>query len=168
MPFLEMKFRIGDINLLTVGFGQTKQMLADWRPAFREMHQAYAQYEEDVFATEGRAGHGKWKPLSPMYRKWKARNFPGKPILTRTGKMRAAAKTLLFLSRDRLAMGPGNLVPYAIYHESPLPRRKIPLRPFVRPSPKMIVRLREIARRHLVEARRRWRNLLDEGRGPRA
>lgn len=164
MPFLELKFRIGNIDLLTVGFGQTKVLLTDWRPAFKRMHEAYAQYQEQVFATEGRAGLGRWKPLSPMYKRWKERHFPGRPILTRTGKLRAAAKTLLFLSRDRLAMGPGNLVPYAIYHESPLPRRMIPLRPFVRPSPRMVTRLREIARQHIVEARRKWKDLIDEGR----
>lgn len=150
-----MSFAAAGQNILTVGFGQTRSILMDWRPAFREMAEAYATYEEAVFATEGAAGLGRWQALSPAYGAWKAKNYPGRPILTREGTMRAAAGTVLFLGRDRLAMGPGSLVgPYPAVHEFGSRDGRIPRRPFVRPNARLLRDLREIARRHLVKARR--------------
>ena len=42
------------------------------------------------FATEGRRAGG-WPPLSPRYAAWKARHYPGRPILVLTGAMKEAA-----------------------------------------------------------------------------
>lgn len=152
MPFLEMEFRVAGQPLTTVGFGQTQALVADFRPAFRAMYEEYAKYEEAVFASEGSQGLGEWAPLSPAYAKWKAKHFPGRPILTRTGTLRAAARTLVLLTQNRLVMGPSGFVPYAVFHERGTGR--MPERPFVRPNPALLRRLREIARSHLVALRR--------------
>lgn len=43
----------------------------------------------EQFVTQGAHGEaGGWKPLSPEYAAWKAKHFPGAPILVRTGKMK--------------------------------------------------------------------------------
>lgn len=151
VEFMELDFKVGDVHLLTVGFGQAKGIMTNWRAPFKEMYQEYAAYEERVFASEGSAGLGKWAPLSPIYAKWKAIHFPGRPILTRTGRMRAAAKTLILLTEDRLVMGPGNMVPYAVYHEMGWGQRR---RPFIQPNQTQIIKYREIARKHMIEARK--------------
>lgn len=70
------------------------------------------------FASEGVAELGsRWQPLSPAYAAWKEANYPGRPILVRTGEMRAAA-----LDRTRaLRVTPRRLTytvdsPYAVFH----------------------------------------------------
>lgn len=163
MPFLELSFSTGSPGeALIVGFGQWKAMVMDWRRPFQEMAREYAEYEERVFASEGREGLGPWRKLSPQYAAWKEKNFPGQPILTRTGRLRAAAQTVVLLTADRLVMGPGNRVPYAAYHNRPA---ELGGRPFVRPSPREIRRLTEIARRHIISARRAMKAALVEARG---
>lgn len=43
------------------------------------------------FDSEGAAATGRrWAPLSDAYGKWKAQNYPGRPILVRDGLMKAA------------------------------------------------------------------------------
>lgn len=49
------------------------------------------------FLSEGAYGLGeRWHPLSPAYAAWKEQHFPGRPLLVRTGAMRA-----LMLDRER-------------------------------------------------------------------
>jgi hypothetical protein len=43
----------------------------------------------EQFRTEGvRLLKSTWDPLSPRYKRWKDRHFPGRPILERSGAMR--------------------------------------------------------------------------------
>lgn len=47
--------------------------------------------EKNLFQGEGASGkHGKWASLSPQYRKWKARKYPGQPIMVLAGNLRAS------------------------------------------------------------------------------
>lgn len=39
----------------------------------------------EQYAGQGVGPSGRWQPLSPAYAKWKAKHFPGLPILQRTG-----------------------------------------------------------------------------------
>lgn len=158
---LEIHVKTGRVEALTVGFGQTRAILMDWRPAFREMHKAWVNYEEQVFASEGAAGLGKWAPLSPRYARWKALAFPGKGILTRTGRMRELAKRLRHISATRAAFGPGSDVPYAIFHVRGT--RRMPRRDFFTPSRSLIATMREIARRHIVKARQAMKDAVRRG-----
>ena len=152
MPFIEVDLRISGTSISRLGFGQTGALNINWRPVMAKLAAAYQAYEERVFTTEGAAGLGRWRPLSPAYARWKAVHFPGRPILTRTGALRTAAKQVLAQTDTRLVMGPGHRVPYAIFHE--MGTRKMPARPFVRPSPPMIQQFREIAREAIVSVRR--------------
>lgn len=151
MPFLHLSFRVQGFEVARVGFGQTQALLGDWRPAFRQMHQAWERYQERVFATEGVHRGARWAPLSPRYAAWKAVRFPRAPILTLTGALRQAAKGLVVLEPHRAAMGPGQSVPYAIFHERGT--RRMPARPFLAPSRAFLIELREIARAHLMAVR---------------
>jgi len=49
----------------------------------------YKVQERTIFSSEGPG----WKALSPRYRKWKSKKFPGRKILTLTGRMRDAFAT---------------------------------------------------------------------------
>lgn len=42
------------------------------------------------FDTEGRHGSAGWASLSPAYAAWKAKNFPGRPLLVLKGDLRSS------------------------------------------------------------------------------
>ena len=70
------------------------------------------------FASEGASELGtRWQPLSPAYAAWKQANYPGRPMLVRTGEMRSAAVD----ARRALTITPRRLTytvdsDYAIHH----------------------------------------------------
>ena len=45
-------------------------------------------YSKAPFATQGSIYGSRWQPLSPKYAQWKAKRFPGRGLLERTGMMR--------------------------------------------------------------------------------
>ena len=55
-----------------------------------EVDKRFRKHEKRLFATEGASGGTRWQALSDAYRKWKARKFPGRKILTLLGDMRDA------------------------------------------------------------------------------
>jgi len=52
------------------------------------MDSRFKLHERSLFATEGAAGGSRWPELSSGYAKSKARKFPGRKILQRTGRLR--------------------------------------------------------------------------------
>ncbi len=79
------------------------------------------------------AGNTRFTPLSPKYAKWKAKNFPGDPILQLTGRLR---KSIVGRGFIRLLGGGAVMIvfrvpEYGLYHERGgphLPRRS-PVQP---------------------------------------
>lgn len=62
----------------------------------------------EQFLTEGsHGGGGRWAPLNPDYERWKDETYPGRPMLVRTGAMRAAflADGERELTQSRLTWG---------------------------------------------------------------
>lgn len=54
----------------------------DFRPLFRDAGRVFYEIEKEAFATEGASTQGgKWRPLSPVYGKFKAIKRPGKTLL---------------------------------------------------------------------------------------
>lgn len=62
--------------------------------AVTEFDKRFRRHEKSVFATEGAFGGPKWEELSPAYKRWKERHFPGRKILRLTGDMWRALATL--------------------------------------------------------------------------
>lgn len=76
------------------------------------------------FATGGSGPEmGPWAPLSPSYAAWKAKHYPGAPLLVRKGALRAALTdsgapgARRDISDDSLAFGTSG-IPYASAHQS--------------------------------------------------
>lgn len=124
------------ITLRANGSQQLKRTLVRWteaitdlRPAYEEIADRFASMELLLFATEGASGGAPWAPLSPGYRTWKERNYPGRPILVRTGDLRRDLTRRPFgievITTDTLRVGAK--VPYARYHQTGTPR--MPRRP---------------------------------------
>lgn len=59
----------------------------------------------EQFRTEGAHGGTPWQRLNRAYEVWKDEAFPGRPMLVRTGRMRAEA-----LSPEAVHVGPRRLV----------------------------------------------------------
>lgn len=96
----------------------------DMRPAWEHVIAIWVKGNERTFV---RGQTGGWDPLSPGYAAWKARHYPGRPILVRTGALYASLTTKL----DVLQVGPTRMVAgssstYGRYHQTgagPLPAR---------------------------------------------
>lgn len=57
---------------------------ADATPVWHQLGDRFAEASRQQFDTEGSYGSGGWDPLSPRYAAWKARRYPGKPIMRRS------------------------------------------------------------------------------------
>lgn len=114
----------------------------DLRPAFEDISDDFYDIERQQFASEGGFASAGWPALSENYARWKARNFPGKPILQRTGALMEsltspfAAGAVHDVTSDTLRLGTDvrspKGFPYAATHQRPLQgqeqRRPIELR----------------------------------------
>lgn len=103
--------------------------LHNMRPAWDALADRFAEVERRQFDSEGKYGSGGWKPLSPAYAAWKARRYPGKPILEREGDLRRSLTVRPFpVERfGRLDAEFGSDVPYGAFHQrgsGRLPQRR--------------------------------------------
>ena len=76
---------------------------------------------------------GAWKPLSRSYAAWKAKHFPGKPLLVRTGRLlrslaNKTSDTIDIQEKTAFTYGfDADRIPYGVYHQDGLgrnPQRK--------------------------------------------
>jgi hypothetical protein len=65
---------------------------ADMKQLTTTLDVEFTRFEKRQFASEGSAGGELWQRLSPTYKRWKARRYPGRKIMQLTGKGR---KTLV-------------------------------------------------------------------------
>lgn len=94
--------------------------------AMGEIGKQGARYFQDVnFASQGGVVGYVWPRLSPKYSVWKAKHYPGRGPLVRTGAMQHAFD----YSANSTSVHIQNLMPYAKYHDSTAPRTKMPYRP---------------------------------------
>lgn len=120
----------------------------DATPAWDAIADSLARAERRQFDSEGGYASGGWAPLSPRYAAWKERHYPGRPILVRTGRLRASLTERplgVEVIRPHSAIL-GSHVPYGLHHQrggGRLPRR--------RP-----VELPESVRRQWVQIVQRW------------
>lgn len=80
-------------------------------------------YSRQAFDTEGGILGIRWQNLSPIYELWKAKHYPGRGILERTGALKKGFTMNVQPKRLELQ----NLVKYAYYHQKGkgVPQRQI-------------------------------------------
>lgn len=97
----------------------------DLTPAWDVLEERFTGYEARWFSSQG---DGTWPQLSKGYAEWKARHFPGKPILQREGELLASVtKPDIAVKEPSYAIF-GTAVEYAQYHQKGagrLPRRRV-------------------------------------------
>lgn len=72
---------------------QLSLFLSDLRPFWPVVTRLVRGWWSRQFETRGAFGGRPWAPLSPAYREWKEKHYPGKPILVQTGALRRAASS---------------------------------------------------------------------------
>jgi hypothetical protein len=66
--------------------------LSDATPAWRDILANWKSEQKRVFSSQGGSIGANWPPLSPRYAEWKQRHYGGRPMLVRSGSLRAAAE----------------------------------------------------------------------------
>lgn len=62
--------------------------LSDLRPVWPTVHDIVIKFFRAIFTAQGGYPRGeRWQALSPAYAAWKARHYPGQPILQMTGHL---------------------------------------------------------------------------------
>ncbi|PIP38188.1 MAG: hypothetical protein COX19_14105 [Desulfobacterales bacterium CG23_combo_of_CG06-09_8_20_14_all_51_8] len=99
--------------------------LKNWRSEFTETGK-YLQnfFAGQVFSTRGGVIGESWKPLSPAYAARKAMRYPGRGILEATGRMRGSFQ----YESSNMWTRVFNTVNYFKYHQSRMPRTRLPRR----------------------------------------
>lgn len=84
-------------------------------------------YDSQVFASQGGILGTRWASLNPIYAKNKAKRYPGRGILVKTGNMQRS-----FVARTtHESVEVTNTAPYFKYHQSSESRSKMPYRPMM-------------------------------------
>lgn len=103
-------------------FNRIEQHIADIRSFAPGIAGEFYAIEEGQFGSEGAKGaSGKWAPLSPAYKQWKATHFPGEPILKLMHPLYEsltspdAADSIYRVSGNEIAIG--SRTPYAVAHQ---------------------------------------------------
>lgn len=98
----------------------------------------------EQFESIGARGGQRWQPLSERYAKWKAKKYPGKPILVRTERLKRSL-SLGGSAPDQVAeFQPlyavfGTSVPYARHHQYGTSR--MVQRPILQPTQRDVDRM---------------------------
>lgn len=88
--------------------------LLDWSVAMFAIGTAYKAYFSSIpFASRGGVYGRVWPDLNPSYKSWKAKKFPGKPMLVRTGAMQQGFNFMATRNLVKI----GNTVPYFEKHQ---------------------------------------------------
>lgn len=100
----------------------------DCSPAFVQIRARFVAAMVLQFSSSGQYGSGGWAPLSESYAAWKARAFPGQPILVASGGLRASLTSSLDVDEVGARQARfGSRVKHGRYHQTGTSR--MPARP---------------------------------------
>ncbi len=123
------------VKLLDLKFSKYIERTADLRPVFMRISGEYQKEVRKQFETEGAYGGQSWVGLSRLtIEARKRRGFAAAPILVMTGDLKDSltkrtAQTINVITPRMWIYGTS--ADYGIFHQSRMPRRKIPRRAFL-------------------------------------
>lgn len=119
---LRFTAEVAGTEVLDRAFNRIDQEISDFRNFWPGIITTFYEIETQQFQSEGaRGASGKWAPLSPAYKLFKEREFPGKTILRRTDALYEsmtsadALDSVLRPEKDELTIG--SSIPYALIHQ---------------------------------------------------
>ena len=123
---LRFSAEVVGVEVLDRAFNRVNQEISDFRNFWPGVITTFYEIETEQFRSEGASGaSGKWAALSPAYKVFKERDFPGKTILRREDALYEsmtgpdALDSILRPDRDELVIG--SAVPYALIHQKTRP-----------------------------------------------
>lgn len=133
--------------------------VSDLRLAWKLISDDWRKSNKTQFSLKG---SGLYPPLSPAYAKRKAKEFPGRPILVATERLKKSVTNKTHPDHINVIVKSGftfgTKVPYGIFHQSDAPRKSnLPLRKFLFIGPEAP----EFARRADAGRLERWLGILD-------
>lgn len=130
---LEVRFTILGDQVLARGFSRFGDKIQDFRPLWEDLKVDFHRIEDEQFDSQGARGGTPWAPLSPRYEAWKAKYFPGQPLLRLTGWMWGvfAVGTGMMYTTEPLRLKIEPPMSYAGIHQRGNPRGNLPRRPVV-------------------------------------
>jgi phage gpG-like protein len=115
------------------GIARFSDGCTDYRPIWGMVEDDFYAQEKAQFESAGAEGGEAWQELNPEYAGWKEAHYPGTEILVRSGDLVRSLTTgsdpNAVRVEERKTLTLGSRVPYAIYHQSILPRHRLPRRP---------------------------------------
>lgn len=78
----------GGTLAVSVMFDEMSEVSADLRRWAGGMAAGFYALEDQIFATQGSVIGSPWTKLSERYAVWKARNFPGRPLMVRSRRLK--------------------------------------------------------------------------------
>lgn len=129
---------LGEMQLDRAIQGRIKAT-SDLSPAFEKIADDFIEMQEKAFAAEGAyEGNPAWAPLSAKYAAWKAKKFPGRGILERSGALKASLTGGAGSSREieplKLSIGGSVRVgrwDLGAIHQKPKATNKLPKRELI-------------------------------------
>jgi phage gpG-like protein len=122
---LELSIKIQGSKEVRAKLRRLGTSLYDLRSPMNEIgNQAARYYANQGMNSQGGVFGAAWTPLKRRTLARKSRTYPGRPPLVATGKMRDSF-TFSASSKSVLV---GNNAPYFKYHQSTLPRKRLPRR----------------------------------------
>lgn len=157
---------VDGVETLNRAFNRIEEYISDLRSVWPAVAEEFYAIQFEQFDSEGSRGQsGKWSPLSKAYAKYKAKAFPGQPILQATGALfdsitdPEALDAIFVPEKDQLTIG--TKVPYATAHQRGS-RRGLPARPIISMNESSKRRIQKAIQRELVAFTRRAGFQVDE------
>jgi phage gpG-like protein len=106
--------------------------LGDLRPGLEDIADLIAEDLAKRFVSQNSPSLGRWPPLTPAYRRWKQKHYPGRRILTLTGALKKdyTQRPFGYEKFTPHTFSMGSHLPYAAAHQDGLghmPRRPVEL-----------------------------------------
>lgn len=146
---VSFRIDVAGVQVVSRDLARARHRVGDLRPALNALAAILVEENRANFSSEGAASvYGRWDPLSPNYRRWKEKHYPGKPILVRTGALEASLTSLPMgvQTATSTTISLGTDIEYARYHQTGT--RNMPRR-----AP---VALTERAKRDMVKVIQKW------------
>jgi phage gpG-like protein len=128
---MRFSFELGNKVQFDRAFNRVEKHIEDLRPVWDRVEKIFYRVEQEQFKSEGSKGRsGKWKPLSPEYKKRKEIEYPGANILYRTGALERSLTSKTddtLLIKEKQEFGFGTRLFYAAFHQEGT--SKMPARP---------------------------------------
>lgn len=148
----ELNVTVAGDTQLRRSFSRFAEDIKDLSPAFRAIALDFKKVEKKQFDSEGAYGSHGWKPLNPKYAAWKAKNFPGRPLMVKTGYLKESLteeNPWTIQDVKPLELHFGTRLNYALRHQTGGGR--LPQRRLIDLTEEVKTRWMKIIQKHLVE-----------------